>query len=132
MKIRNVILLGCVILAGCVTPEQRAAQQQQQLMLQAHQQEQIREQLVSYCEQYGFKRGTPEILECAARRGESLLQHQSAEDQRKAAWWACMGRVGGGFGNASAICNQNPNYVPPKPTQTNCMMVGPMLQCQSY
>ena len=71
------ILTVCLLLlvAGCVSPEQRAYNQQMQAREEQQQREAYREQLASSCDRIGFKRGTDAHANCI------LSQYQANQQQ---------------------------------------------------
>ena len=68
------------LLSSCASPEQQAAERQQQLAQSAQRQRVMIERLSAKCQQYGFQQGTNAFANC-------LQQAEQQEDMNNALMW---------------------------------------------
>jgi hypothetical protein len=112
--IRNAVAAGCLLLAGCQTPEQlaatEAARQAEEAAMQAEAQRRA-EALTAACAQSGFPLGSAENIACAVDLANRLRSPRRAEpDPVLGAYMAML--QGMNIGQAFAP--------PPSPQARNC------------
>lgn len=75
------VAFGALALAGCVSPEQRAANQRAQAEAEYAQQQaeaaQYRARVIQVCEGYGFRQGTQDFSQCMMQVDQAAKQRQA-------------------------------------------------------
>lgn len=119
MRKPHAIILASLLLAGCMTPQQRAAQQQQRAA-------QLKQYLINTCQQEGFEYGTPLFIECVKIVGEYELQRQADARRREGLAMLQLSTMLGSPGYSGSPAPAGPSMPAPP---ANCQFIDSSTYC---